>query len=94
MIVADLRIIPVGGSSSMEYPLEKVVQALEREGIRFTVGPLGTTLEAGSLDDLLTAVRVAHNAVLDDVPRVITQLTLDHRLDKEETAESLSEVRV
>ena len=92
MLVADLKIIPVGTGSSMEEPLERVVAALDRKGVRYQVGPLGTTLEAETLDDLLEAVRVAHSALTDEVPRLITQLTIDHRLDKEETAESLREV--
>lgn len=77
----------------MEEPIEKALQALERRGVRYTVGPLGTTLEAASIDDIFDAVRAAHDAVLDDVPRVLLQLTVDHRLDKEETASTLTNLR-
>lgn len=91
MLVADLRILPIGEGPSMDDTLQAVVEALDDVGVSYEVGALATTIEAGSLDEVLEAVRVAHEAGIAGADRLVTELTIDHRTDKEETAASLRE---
>ncbi|MBW3583131.1 MAG: MTH1187 family thiamine-binding protein [Euryarchaeota archaeon] len=93
MIVAELRIVPVGDSSSMGEVIAEATAAIRAHGVKHKVGPLGTTLEAERLDDILDAVKAAHSAAIGIAPRVLTELTLDQRTDKEETARTLTKVR-
>lgn len=69
--------------------MEKVAEALNACGIRYEMGPLATALEAESLDQILEAVRAVHGSLQDQLPRIEMDLTIDHRLDKQESLESL-----
>jgi len=89
MIVAELKIIPVGQGSSMDEPVQRAIDALADAGVRYEVGALSTTFEANSMDTILEAVRLVHGRLVEGVPRVLLQITIDHRIDKAETVESL-----
>lgn len=91
MIVAEFRVLPMGTGPSMEDAMQKVVQALEETGIRYEVGAVGTTLEGQRLEEVLDAFQAAHDALVDSVPRIEMELSIDHRLDKEESIETLRE---
>jgi uncharacterized protein (TIGR00106 family) len=89
MIVAEFRVIPVGAGSSMEEPIERALDAIREKGIRHKVGAMGTVLEAERLEDILDAVAAAHRAVRDAAPRIVTEITIDDRLDAPESAEHM-----
>lgn len=92
MLVAELRIVPVGDGSSMEPAMEKVSDAMDATGLEYDVGPMGTTFEAETLDQVLDATKAVHEAVTGSAPRIVTELSIDHRTDKKETMETLSRV--
>lgn len=92
MIVAELRVIPMGEGTSMHRPLERVVETLDRQNVRYQIGAMGTTLEADTLEDVLKAVSACHKALREGVDRIVTDLAIDERLDKEETADTLRQV--
>lgn len=89
MYVALFRITSLGTGSSLQDAIERVVAALEDTDVRFEVGPMATTLEADDLDTVFAAVKAAHEALVDASPRIEMELTIDHRIDKEETMTSL-----
>ena len=91
MIVAQFRVLPLGVGSSMEDAMQEIVRALDATGIHYEVGAVSTTMEADRLETVLDAFRAAHDALVGDVPRIEMELSIDHRLDKEETIESLRE---
>ncbi len=92
MFVAELRVVPVGDGSSMEPAMEKVADAMDATGLAYDIGPMGTTFESGTLDQILDATKAVHEAVVSVSPRVLTELSIDHRRDKEETMDTLSRV--
>lgn len=92
MIVAELRMIPMGEGTSMHEPMEHVSRVLEGCRVDFEIGPLGTMIEAEKLEDVLDAVKACHRAMREDSDRIITEVAIDERLDKEETKESLKQV--
>ncbi len=51
---------------------------------------MATVIEAETTDQIFTAVKHAHDALIKEpsVKRVITELKIDHRKDKDATAES------
>jgi uncharacterized protein (TIGR00106 family) len=50
---------------------------------------MGTIIEAENMRDLFKAVEKAHNSVFDlGVTRVVTEIRIDERRDKEATIES------
>lgn len=89
MIIAEVSIVPLGVGPSVSKYVKEAVRTLEKSNVRVIRGPMGTVIEAESLDVIWDAVRKAHEAVFEmGAPRVVTTLKIDERRDKEHTVES------
>lgn len=78
MVVAEFSVVPVTGGSLRQF-VEAAVAEIEKSGLRFEVGAMGTTIE-GELDEVLEAVKAAHRAVLTaGAGRVVTSIKIDDR---------------
>ena len=66
----DVQVLPLHPDP---YPIvDQAIAAIEAAGVKYEVGPLGTTLE-GELDELLEVVKAAHRACfVDGVQHVVT----------------------
>ena len=84
MIVAEVSIVPVGtGSPGVSEYVEAAVRELEASGLRCTLGPMGTTVEAGSAGEFYDALARAQEAVFGlGVGRAYTVVKMDERRDK------------
>ena len=84
MIVADFSMIPMGTGTSGSRYVKAVHEVLKSSGINFVPGPMSTSVEVESLEELFRAIDAA-NARLKDmcVQRIITNIRIDCRLDKE-----------
>lgn len=83
-VVAEIRIEPIGSDGSMKDEVDRAVQSLRDQGLKLEVGPMGTTVQADSLDEILAGVKAAHEAACKSSPRVVTELVVDERMDKDE----------
>ncbi len=83
MITAEITIIPLGtGSTSLSSYVAAAVGALEDLDVKYEVSGMGTLVEAEDLDELLGAVKAAHEAVLEaGSERVYTTIRIDDRRD-------------
>jgi uncharacterized protein (TIGR00106 family) len=89
MIIAQLSIAPVGKSISLSKYVKLVIETLKKENIKFETNAMATVIETDDLNKLFDVVQKAHNAVLKyGVERVITELKIDDRRDKNVTMES------
>jgi uncharacterized protein (TIGR00106 family) len=89
MIVADLRVLPVGSGTSLSGHIKAVQQMLEEEKIAHLPGPMSTALEVDSLDDLFDVIEQANQLLADrGVQRILTTVNIDYRLDKEISMDS------
>ena len=91
MIIAEFSVIPIGtGSAGVSKYVKAALSELEKEdGIRVTSGAMGTVIEAENLSDIFGAVKRAHTAIFKQgVERVVTELKIDDRRDKDASAES------
>ena len=97
MVVAEVSIIPLGtGSPSVGRCVTAAIRELEASELRCTLGPMGTTIEAETAEEIYTAVDRARAAVFDlGIGRVYTVLKMDERRDVEERSaeEMLRSVR-
>lgn len=87
-VIADFSIIPVGhGKTSIGRYVAAAIAAMKRiEGLKYNITPMGTVLEADSLETILEAVKVAHEAVVAmGISRVESTLRIDDRRDKPRT---------
>ena len=85
MVVAEVSISPLGTESpSVSRYVAAAVKELEDSGLRCTLGPMGTTVEAETTEEVYAALARAQAAVFDvGVERAYTILKMDERRDVE-----------
>ena len=86
MIIAQLSIAPVGVDTSLSKYVKIVIESLKNEPINIKTNAMATVIEASDLKTLFDAVQKAHNAVVSaGAKRIITELKIDDRKDKDAT---------
>ncbi|HOT07824.1 MAG: hypothetical protein A4E45_01028 [Methanosaeta sp. PtaB.Bin039] len=89
MIVASFSVIPMGAGASAGRYIRAVHEMLKKSGVRVVVGAMSTTIEADSFEQICLLVEKANGILVDmEVPRVITTVTIDYRVDKEISIDS------
>ena len=84
MIISQLSIAPIGEGTSLSKYVKIVLQTLDEHNLKNKTNDMATVIETSDLDTLFNAVKYAHNAVINaGAKRVITELKIDHRLDKD-----------
>jgi len=90
-IIAELSVAPVV-EGSMSEKIADAIDALDAHDVSYQTYPMGTVIEAPSLDELFRAVKAAHRAV--DADRVSTLLKIDDTRTRERSAdEKVASVR-
>lgn len=89
VVHAEISVIPITGSSSMSEQVAAAFDAINKtEGIKATLTPLGTQVEAKDIDAVLNAIRAAHGAAqAAGAARIISSIRIDQRMDKDQTLE-------
>jgi len=85
MVIAEVSMVPVGTktASVSKYVAKAVRTAQESKKIKYQLTAMGTLLE-GNLDDVLESIKLMHNSIFNEnVKRVITNIKIDDRRDKE-----------
>ena len=89
MIVADFATIPMGTGTSASHYVRAVHELLRHSGIEFVAGPMSTVIEASSFEQLFSVIEMANKKLAKmGVPRIITTVHIDYRLDKDVSIES------
>jgi uncharacterized protein (TIGR00106 family) len=85
VVVAEVSIFPVGtGEPSVSRYVAAVVRELEASGLRCSLGPMGTTIEAETAEEVYAALSRAQAAVFElGAGRVYTVIKMDERRDVE-----------
>jgi uncharacterized protein (TIGR00106 family) len=83
VVIAEISVFPLGtGSSSVSEYVAAAVRELEASGLRCTLGPMGTTVEAETPEEVYAAVARAQAAVFElGVERAYTVIKMDERRD-------------
>lgn len=89
MIIAQLSIAPLGKGTSVSNYVKIVTETLKKEQVTFQTNAMATVIEIKDLATLFTVVQKAHLAVATaGAERIITELKIDDRRDKEATMKS------
>ena len=85
MVIAEISVFPLGtGSPSVSQYVAAAVRELEASGLKCTLGPMGTTVEAQTPEEVYAAVARAQAAVFElGVGRAYTVIKMDERRDVE-----------
>jgi uncharacterized protein (TIGR00106 family) len=89
MIISQLSIAPVGVGTSLSKYVKIVIDEIEKSGVKNKTNAMATIIETENLDTLFDVVKRAHNAILDaGAKRVITELKIDDRRDRDASSET------
>ena len=89
MIIAQLSIAPLGEGTSVSHFVKIVIETLKNEHVTFETNPMATVIETTDLSTLFQVIQKAHQAVVDaGAERIITEIKIDDRRDKEVTMKS------
>jgi uncharacterized protein (TIGR00106 family) len=89
MIIAQLSIAPIGKDVSVSRYVKIALDVLKNSNIKFATNAMATVIETDTIETLFQVVTQVHHAVMDAGPkRVITELKIDDRQDKNATIES------
>ncbi len=85
VVIAEISIFPLGiGTPSVSEYVSTAVKELEASGLRCTLGPMGTTVEAETTEEAYGAIARAQAAVFElGVGRAYTVIKMDERRDVE-----------
>ncbi|MDI9619539.1 MAG: MTH1187 family thiamine-binding protein [Candidatus Nezhaarchaeota archaeon] len=87
MVIAQVSTSPLGTSStSLSGYVAEAVKIIRSSRLNFTITPMGTVIEAGSLKDLFEVIEKCHESLFRaGAKRVYTVLLIDDRRDVERT---------
>jgi uncharacterized protein (TIGR00106 family) len=84
MPILEISITPVGtDSTSISSDVTNVVRKIEEKGLKYEVTPTATVVEA-DIDQLWEVAKDMHQeAISSEAQRIITNISIDHRIDKQ-----------
>lgn len=89
MIIAQFSISPVGKEISLSKYVIELVEILKNSNIKYEINPMSTTVEVNDLTSLFNLIEKLNDKLFNlGVKRVITDLKVDFRIDKDATMES------
>ena len=84
MIVADFSMIPMGTGTSASRYVKAIHEVLNSSGVNFVPGPMSTSVEVKSLQELFHIIDAANERLKEmGVQRIVTNIRIDCRLDKD-----------
>jgi len=88
-ILAEIRVIPLGiGKTSTGEFIARAIEVLKRRKVKHILGPFGTSVEVNGFQELAEILDEIKNELHKiGVPRVVFDIAVDVRFDKEITLE-------
>jgi uncharacterized protein (TIGR00106 family) len=78
MLLAEFSIWPMDKGQSVSAYVARAVQIVDRSGLNYRAGPLGTCLE-GEYDAVMAVIRQCHEALMADCDRIMCTVKMDWR---------------
>ena len=89
MIISQLSIAPIGKDISVSKYVKKVIEVIKKHNVKSETNAMATVIETEDLETLFTIVQEAHMTMVNSgAHRVITELKIDDRRDKNATMKS------
>ena len=89
MIIAQVSIAPLGKGTSVSKYVKIVMETLKMEHVTFQTNAMATVIETKDLATLFHVIQKAHLAVVAaGAERIITEIKIDDRRDKDATMKS------
>lgn len=79
LVNVSLQVIPKVPDEDTYRVVDKVIEIIQKSGVRYEVGPMETTME-GEYDQLMKIVKEAHEVcVKEGATRVISVVKIDYK---------------
>lgn len=78
MLLAEFSIWPMDKGVSVSPFVARAIEVVERSGLPYKVGPLGTCIE-GEYDAVMAVIRQCHDVLAKDSDRVMCTIKMDWR---------------
>lgn len=89
MIISQLSIAPIGSNSGVSKYVKNVIEVIKKYDVKSETNAMATVIETNDLETLFKIVQEAHMTVVNSgAKRIITELKIDDRRDKDATIES------
>jgi len=89
MIIAQVSISPLGKEISVSKYVKIAINVLKGYNIKYETNAMSTVIEVENLELLFKVIKEAHNKVKKNgAERIITEIKIDDRIDKNATIES------
>lgn len=77
-ITVSLKVLPGGltGKAEVYGAVDQAIAIVQQSGLKHLVDPSETTIE-GSYDEVMSVIRRAQEAALEDAPRIFTLIGID-----------------
>lgn len=85
-VIAEITTYPLDKGSSLSSYVKEAVKVLDESGFTYHIGPMATSVEADTVEELFLLFAKMHNAIADaGCQRISTAIRIDDRRDKERT---------
>ncbi len=78
VVLLEFSIFPVDRGESLSEEVARALDVIDRSGLPYRLGPMGTTLE-GEYDDCMKVVDECFAALSQECDRVLINLKVDYR---------------
>jgi uncharacterized protein (TIGR00106 family) len=78
MILVEFSVLPVGQGASIGAQVAKSLDIVDKSGIEYQLGPMGTVLE-GTWDEVFAVVKRCYEEAAANHDRLVMHLKVDHR---------------
>lgn len=77
-MLAELQFVTVGTGEELKELTARAVNIIEKSELDYQLTAMGILVE-GEWDEIMTLVRKCHEALAEDAPRIVTNITIDDR---------------
>ncbi|MCH5584976.1 MTH1187 family thiamine-binding protein [Shimazuella sp. AN120528] len=93
MALMEISLIPVGTQSpSFSSSVVNAVRLIEEKGLKYQITPTATIIE-GDINQLMDTAKAIHqNAITNGAHRIVTNISIDERMDKPISMEQQVEI--
>ncbi len=83
-VIAEVTTYPIGMGISLSRYVKRAIKVLDESNLDYEIGPMSTTIEAGSVEQILEVIGKMHNAIGEaGCQRISTAIRIDDRRDKD-----------
>lgn len=89
MIISQLSVAPIGQGTSLSKYVKIVIKILKKYNLKFETNAMSTVIQTKELTKLFDAIKEINFELFEvGSKRIITELKIDNRIDKEATIET------